>query len=205
MGEKIPKLWIVVIIVLVLLLVAVFAGKSFLERKDDLARFALSLEEKTRELEKRERQIQDLDSQIARLRKELEERSKRETELQTKLDEASKALSSAQQKLKSATRLAERPPTPQPQPKDRIATKPPEPAPPPVSRRSAEQGSYEVVRTTSVHEEPSAFSRKVSTIEKGTIVTVVGSVGEWLEVRSKFGNPPGFIRRDDAMFMGRKN
>jgi len=33
----------------------------------------------------------------------------------------------------------------------------------------------------------------------------VGSVGEWLEVRSKHGNPPGFIRRDDAMFVERKD
>jgi len=45
----------------------------------------------------------------------------------------------------------------------------------------------------------------VSAINKGTRVTVVGSVGEWLEVRSKHGNPPGFIRRDDAMFVANRD
>lgn len=203
MGEKIPRLWIYVIIVLVLLLGAVLAGKGMFGRKDDVDRLTLSLEDKTRELEKRNRQIQDLDSQIAQLRKELEERSKREAELQTKLDEAANALSSAQQKLKGATRPAERPPITQPQPRERTASKPMEAPPPPV-RRWAEPGNYEVIRTTSVYEEPSAFARKVSTIEKGTTVSIVGSVGEWLEVRSKHGNPPGFIHRDDAMFAEEK-
>jgi hypothetical protein len=42
-------------------------------------------------------------------------------------------------------------------------------------------------------------------IAKGTQVNVVRSVGEWLEVRSKHGNPPGFIRVDDASFVGRAN
>jgi hypothetical protein len=36
-------------------------------------------------------------------------------------------------------------------------------------------------------------------------VTVVRSVGDWLEVRSKHDNPPGFIRADDAMFVNRAN
>ncbi len=56
-----------------------------------------------------------------------------------------------------------------------------------------------------VFAEPSETSRKVSTIKKGTRVTVVGSAGDWLEVRSKQGNPPGFIRRDDAMFMEKQD
>jgi len=34
---------------------------------------------------------------------------------------------------------------------------------------------------------------------------VVRSAGDWLEVRSKHGKPPGFIRRDDAMFKGGSN
>jgi hypothetical protein len=45
----------------------------------------------------------------------------------------------------------------------------------------------------------------VNQIAKGTDVTVVRSVGEWLEVRSKHGNPPGFIRADDAMLVRRAN
>jgi hypothetical protein len=31
-------------------------------------------------------------------------------------------------------------------------------------------------------------------------INVVGSQGDWLQVRSKHGKPPGYIRRDDAMF-----
>jgi len=30
---------------------------------------------------------------------------------------------------------------------------------------------------------------------------VVNSKGEWLEVHSRRGNPPGFIRRQDAKFL----
>ncbi len=87
---------------------------------------------------------------------------------------------------------------------DKTTSRPAEPSPPPV-RRPAEPGSYEVIRTTSVYKEPSESSRKVSTIQRGTRVMVVGSAGEWLEVRSKHSNPPGFIRRDDATFVERKD
>jgi uncharacterized protein YgiM (DUF1202 family) len=73
------------------------------------------------------------------------------------------------------------------------------------ARRAADPGVYEVVRATGVHEDPSAGSRVVSQIRRGTKVTVVRSVGDWLEVRSKHGNPPGFILRDDAMFVGNAN
>jgi hypothetical protein len=30
-------------------------------------------------------------------------------------------------------------------------------------------------------------------------------VGDWLEIRSKQGNPPGFIRADDAAPINRSN
>ena len=30
-------------------------------------------------------------------------------------------------------------------------------------------------------------------------------IGEWLEVRSKQGNPPGFVRRDDVIMISRAN
>ena len=67
-----------------------------------------------------------------------------------------------------------------------------------ASRRTASAGIYEILRTTKVFEEPSASSRTVATIPQGTRVTVVGDNGEWLEVQSKSGKPPGFIRRADA-------
>lgn len=77
-----------------------------------------------------------------------------------------------------------------------INTNSPGPSPP---------GTYEIIRSTSVFEQPSESSRKVSVIMRGTKVMVVGSTGDWLEVRSKRGNPPGFIRRDDAVFIATAN
>jgi len=73
------------------------------------------------------------------------------------------------------------------------------------ARRGAEPGVYETRRATAVYEEPLSSARVVTQIAKGTEVTVVRSAGEWLEVRSKHGNPPGFIRADDAMLIRRAN
>jgi hypothetical protein len=75
----------------------------------------------------------------------------------------------------------------------------------PASRGGAAAGIYETRRTTSVHEEPSASAKTVASIPQGTRVTVVSSSGDWLEVHSKRGNPPGFIRRDDAAFIEKSN
>ena len=115
-------------------------------------------------------------------------------------------LAAAQGKLKDSSRdlerLASRPAAPPPpaRPRDPIP-----PAPAPAPRRAIEPGLYETVRSTAVHEEPLASSRVVSRISSGTQLTVVRGVGEWLEVRSKYGNPPGFVRADDAMLVGRAN
>ena len=74
-----------------------------------------------------------------------------------------------------------------------------------ASRRTASPGIYEILRTIKVFAEPSGSSRTVATISQGTRVTVVGDNGEWLEVQSKSGNPPGFIRRADATFAEKSN
>jgi hypothetical protein len=73
------------------------------------------------------------------------------------------------------------------------------PAPAKAVRPGATPGTYQTVRSTPVHESPSTTSRVVARIDDGIRVNVVGSTGEWLEVRSRTGNPPGFIRRDDAV------
>jgi hypothetical protein len=57
---------------------------------------------------------------------------------------------------------------------------------------------YETSRTTSVYKKPSVSSTKLATIPEGTNVNVVGFTGEWLEIRSIHGKPPGFIRRADT-------
>ena len=165
----------------------------------------LLLEEKDRELAERDRQILGMDDQIAELRKELEENSKQVAGLRAKMEESEKALSSTKKKLKSAERKIKRLAATSALLRKKIARKPIEQSSPAVQRRPAEPGTYEVIRTTSVFEKPSGTSRTVSSIDVGTKVSVVRSVGEWLEVRSKHGKPPGFIRRDDAMFVKRKN
>src|SRR3989454_7412873 len=79
------------------------------------------------------------------------------------------------------------------------------PAPSSPSQRGANPGIYEVLRATTVFEGPSGSSRVLANIPAGTPVSVVNSNGDWLEVHSKSGNPPGFIRRDDASFVGKSN
>jgi len=79
------------------------------------------------------------------------------------------------------------------------------PAPSSASQRGANPGIYEVLRATTVFEGPSGSSRVLANIPAGTRVSVVNSNGDWLEVHSKSGNPPGFIRRDDANFVGKSN
>jgi hypothetical protein len=194
---------------LIILLVAIgsfFAGVSLWRPETDPSSMTIPPEKPAKELEERDRQIQGLESQIAQLNKELEESSKRWAELQTRLEENTRALSLAQEKLQGTRREVERSAAAAPQAAEKAAPKPAEPPSPPARRRPpAEPGSYEVIRTTFVFEEPSQNSRQVATILRGTKVTVVGSTGEWLQVRSKQGNPPGFIRRDDAMFMESRN
>jgi hypothetical protein len=126
-----------------------------------------------------EEKIRDMEDRIARLQKELEESSKQIASLQAGSDETPRARRSAQRNVNNSrreeTRLADQNPSP--------------------------ERFYQTVRSTSVFEEPSASSRKVGSIGNGSRVRVVGSTGDWLEVRSKQGRPPGFIRRDDAVLM----
>ena len=63
-------------------------------------------------------------------------------------------------------------------------------------------GTYEVRSPTFVYSEPREDSRKITRIEEGTKVNVVGVRGDWLEIRSKHGRPPGFIRKDSVVPIG---
>jgi hypothetical protein len=164
-----------------------------------------------------DRRIEELNNEIAAVRKENEANAARVRELEAQLADSSKALAAAQQKLKVAQRQAERPPiasareknlpakTPaapapsQPPPaQTQTAQAPPAQAPPPPQRRVDEAGQYEVLRDTALLEKPSTSSREVALVQRGMTVNVVASVGDWLEVRSKFGKPPGYIRRQDV-------
>ncbi|MBM2805434.1 MAG: SH3b protein [Deltaproteobacteria bacterium] len=172
-----------------------------------------ALAEKIKELQEKDQKIQTLESELAKLREGNQGSSSQLDELKAKLEEAEKDITSTQRKLADANREVERlnynrvASVPPPAPRETL----PAPTAPSTqsssvpARRGAEPGVYETRRATTVYEEPLGSARVVTQIAKGTEVTVVRSVGDWLEVRSKRGNPPGFIRADDAMLIRRAN
>lgn len=69
-----------------------------------------------------------------------------------------------------------------------------------AARSAALSGArYEVVRSTRVFSQPNDSSRPLARVEAGMEINVVGARDEWLEVRSRHGRPPGFIKRDTAV------
>ena len=205
-GSKISTVSLVVLIIALLFF---GAGLFLFLQPGQRAEAPTALQDTGKEIQDRDQKIQSLDSELSRVRQQLTERSEQVTELQTKLDETQKDLSTMQQRLAIANREVERvassrasQPAPPPRPADRL---PPASPPPPPPRRAVPPGTYETVRATSVYEEPSDTSRVVSKIPRGTRFEVVRSTGDWLEVRSKHGNPPGFVRVDDAMFVSQAN
>ena len=60
------------------------------------------------------------------------------------------------------------------------------------------RGAFQTIRPTRVYSEPNEDSDHIADIGKGTRVNVVNSQNGWLEIHSKHGRPPGFIRRDAA-------
>ncbi|MSP39360.1 MAG: hypothetical protein EXR70_12795 [Deltaproteobacteria bacterium] len=172
---------------------------------------ALGLGEKSNELQEKNQTIKTLEAELAKLREGNQGSASQTDELKNKLAESQKDLAALEKKLADANREIERlasarqtaaPARANPQPANSSSSPPPPPTP---ARRVAEPGIYEVVRTTSVYEEPSSTARVLTRVERTTQVTVVRAVGDYLEVRSKHDNPPGFIRADDAMFVGRAN
>jgi hypothetical protein len=69
---------------------------------------------------------------------------------------------------------------------------------------TAVREQYEVLYPTSVYKEPREDSEKVASIPAGITVNVVAIRGDWLEVRSKQGNPPGFIKRNSVAPIGNR-
>jgi uncharacterized protein YgiM (DUF1202 family) len=125
-----------------------------------------------------EEKINDLEDRVARLQKELDDASKQIATLQRGAEEPARVRRSEQRREYSSRREQSRP-TDQP--------------------ASTAPAMYETARNTAVYEQPSTSSRTLATIPRGSRVRVVNSTGDWLEVRSKQGRPPGFIHRDDAV------
>lgn len=224
MGERYPR-WTYVVIFALLVIVAVLSvralrGKSSQTTAITPEKAAPADQKAAQQAAQRdaesERRIEELNNEIAALRKDNEDNAARVRELETKLADSSKALATAQQKLKVAQRQAERPQVasarekntaartpaapPQPPPAQTQTAQAPPPPPPPSQpqRRLDEAGQYEVLRDTALLEKPSTSSREVALIQRGVTVNVVAAVGDWFEVRSKYGKPPGYIRRQDV-------
>jgi hypothetical protein len=180
------KLTIAALVLMVILIAigGVLVGRHLIGGGD--SNMASLLDEKTRELEDKNRQIQDLEKQAEQLRKDLEESSKQMADLQSRVDQTNRGLASMQERLKTTR-------TPQ-SARDTTASGTP--------GGYGDAGSYETLRETQVFSEPSPTARVVAKVGKGTKVNVVRSTGDWLEVRSKHGKPPGYIRRDDATYKG---
>lgn len=161
-------------------------------------------------LKEKDQRIQNLESQLSQLRQENQGTSGQIKALKAQLDERQKDLAAAQHKLTDANREIERLSARRvaaSAPRPAVATVSP-PAKPAVTARlsrAMEPRTYETVRSTPVYEQPADSARVVAQISKGTEITVVGSGSGWLEIRSRHGKPPGFVRADDAMFVSRAN
>ena len=166
-----------------------------------------AIAEQQKALEEREEKIKSLESQLTQLREDNQASIQEIEKLKIKLKQTEKDLTATQGKLTVANREKERLSANRLASAPRSATRPPvSQAPSPARTRTsgtAEPRTYETVRTTSLYEEPANSARVLAQIGKGTQITVVGSGGGWLEIRSKHGKPPGFIRADDAMFVSR--
>ena len=166
------------------------------------------LEERLAQLRDKDQKIQTMEAELAQARKELAQNSTQLVQLKNKLEESQRNLASTQQKLSRTARESERLAASKAASVTKTAPRPTEPSPSSRSggaRSAAELGVYQTIRPTSVYEEPSASSRVLSQINKGTRVNVVRSLGDWLEVRSKGNNPTGFVRRDDMTFLTKAN
>lgn len=200
----VPPMFIWTGAMLVVALIAFFAG-GYVQRSEMLASSQANL----KELQAKNQMIQSQDAQLAQTRQQLNENSNQLAEVKTRLDESQKELSATQQRLRVATgeiaRLKET--------RSRAVARTRSSAPamaasfpaPTTPRPTAGRGVYETTRATSVYEGPSSASRIVSQINRGTRIHVVSSSGNWLEVRSNRGNPPGYVRSDDARLIARAN
>jgi septal ring factor EnvC (AmiA/AmiB activator) len=59
-------------------------------------------------------------------------------------------------------------------------------------------GTYEITQSSRVYTAPSELAQQMGEIEPGVRVNVVNSKNGWLEIHSKHGRPPGFIRKEGA-------
>ncbi|HEX2228075.1 MAG TPA: hypothetical protein VHM64_13125, partial [Candidatus Binatia bacterium] len=165
------------------------------------------LQQRNQDLQAREEQIAALEAELKKVRLENADIVKEAAALKTRLQEREKELTSYEQRLSVAKRETERAPDRRPQPERPTNPRPMEAAtaPAPPAQRQGRAGVYETARATEVHERPAQSSRIITRLGGGTRINVVGGDGEWLEVVSKRGNPPGFVLRADAKLVSTPN
>lgn len=160
-------------------------------------------------LNEKDQRIKDLESQLARLRQDNQGVTGQIAALKAQLEERQSDLAAAQRKLAAAAREIERLSATRVAAAQRgnggKSASGAAPAPPARLSRGLEPLTYETVRSTAVYEQPTDAARVVAQISQGTEITVIGSGGGWLEIRSRHGKPPGYVRADDAMFLSRAN
>lgn len=181
---------------LVIALAAFFLG-SYIQRRQQL----LTAQAYAKQLQAKEQMLQTQETQLAETRKRLDENTNQMTEMKMKLEGSQKELAAAQQHVVEARAAARSAVARRTAAPVSNAAAPISPAP----RRSADSGVYETTQATSVYENPSSTARVISQIGRGTRINVVNSSGAWLEVRSRHGNPPGYVRADDARPITRVN
>jgi seryl-tRNA synthetase len=162
-----------------------------------------------KQLQVKDQMIQSQEAQLTQLRQQVNDSSNQLADMKTKLDESQKQLSAARQRPAIAAREVDHLNTSRSVSVRRTASRAPEASASfpssATTRRTAEPGVYETIQVTTVYENPSSASRVISQIARGTRINVVSSAGDWLEVRSKHGNPPGYVRSDDARLIGNPN
>ena len=173
---------------------------------DNAASYRCLSQANLKQLQGKDQMIQSQEGQLAQTRQQLNDTSNQLAEMKTKLDASQKELSLAKQRVSAAAQRADRPTASRAPVARRTASRATDtagslPAPAPA-RQTAAPGVYETTRATSVYENPSSAARIISQIGGGTRINVVSSAAGWLEVRSKRGNPPGYVRADDARVIG---
>jgi len=195
-------IWSVTLLVVIL---SAFVVGGYIQRSE----LSLLSQANLKQLQVKDQIIQSQQAQLAQVQRQLSDNSNQLAEIKTKLEASQKELSARQQRLGVATREANRPVANRSVVVRRTAARAPDTIPSyPASataRRTIDPGVYETTLATSVYENPSSTARVISQIGRGTRINVVSSAGDWLEVRSKRGNPPGFVRSDDARLIGRVN
>jgi len=191
----------ILVVGLLLFALGVYLVGGNRERSDLEPRLA----EQQRGLVERDEKIQSLEAQLAQLRQDHQGSRNEIASLKTKLEETQKEMAAARKRLSEANRGNERLASSRAAATQRRADSLAAPPSPARARRAIEPGNYETMRAAPVYEKPAGSARVVTRIAKGTQVTVVRSIGEWLEIRSKHDNPPGFLRADDVPLISKAN